>query len=79
MSFLNLPPPSSGGAEEDGDTGIPNIHIVPIAGGAGAEVAIEGCCHGELEKIYAALDETMERNGFKARAPLALGAFSLQS
>lgn len=38
MSFLNLPPPSSGGAEEDGDTGIPNIHIVPIAGGAGAEV-----------------------------------------
>lgn len=42
-------------------------------------MAIEGCCHGELEKIYAALDETMERNGFKARAPLALGAFSLQS
>jgi hypothetical protein len=34
-------------------------------------VAIEGCCHGELEKIYTALDETMERNGFKAR-PLAL-------
>ena len=38
MSFLNLPPPTSGGAEGDADTGIPNIHIVPIAGGAGSEV-----------------------------------------
>jgi len=38
MSFLNLPPPSSGAAEGDADTGIPNIHIVPIAGGGVSEV-----------------------------------------
>jgi lariat debranching enzyme len=38
-------------------------------------IAVEGCCHGELDTIYATLQEVERRNGIKVDALLCCGDF----
>jgi len=39
------------------------------------QIAVEGCCHGELDAIYAAIQETERREGVKVDLLLCCGDF----
>ena len=40
-----------------------------------AQVAIQGCCHGELDSIYASIAQTEQRNGVKVDLLIVCGDF----
>jgi len=56
---------------------------IPVGGGTsggsvegeGIRVAVEGCCHGELDAIYASVLETQKRNGLTIDLLLICGDF----
>eukprot|EP00965_Chrysotila_dentata_P020663 684207-Pleurochrysis_carterae.AAC.1 len=37
--------------------------------------AVEGCCHGELDSIYAAIEQTEQEHGVKVDVLLICGDF----
>lgn len=39
------------------------------------QIAIEGCCHGELDAIYAHIAQLEQRNGYKVDLLLVCGDF----
>jgi len=43
---MGLPPPTTGQEGDESQTGIPQIHAVPIAGGAGLEIPGESSPQG---------------------------------
>lgn len=81
-----VPPPESPGplppnSGVDGRTSAP-VDLSSAGGGAGGgstcegiHVAIEGCCHGELDAIYASVLETQKRNGIVIDLLLICGDF----
>jgi len=81
------PPGSPPGAPPGAGDPVPGggfAHI-PVAGealggasqapGEGIRVAVEGCCHGELDAIYASVLETQRRNGISIDLLLICGDF----
>ena len=75
------PKPAPMGPPPPAPTGGEPAHV-PQAGGAGGgsategiHVAIEGCCHGELDAIYASVLETQKRNGITIDLLLICGDF----
>ena len=68
------PPPAAGVGNLDGVASAGDGE----GGGSAAEgihVAIEGCCHGELDAIYASVLETQKRNGITIDLLLICGDF----
>ena len=62
VTHIPLDPPDGGGGRQG-------------EGAEGIRVAVEGCCHGELDAIYASVLETQRRNGITIDLLLICGDF----
>jgi hypothetical protein len=51
----------------------------PASFPAGLQVAIEGCCHGELDNIYATLAHLEQKEGRKVDLLICCGDFQVRS
>lgn len=43
------------------------------------KIAVEGCCHGELDNIYATIAAAEQQHGFKVDVLLCCGDFQVRA
>ena len=62
-------------SHRDGADDVHRVYVCVCVGVGLSQVAVEGCCHGELDNIYATLAELEARNGVKVDLLLCCGDF----